>query len=68
MQVFFNERGDFMPKMYSCTEVAARYGVQVRTVWGWIKKKKLPAMKIGRDYKINDDDIATFEESCRTAR
>lgn len=56
-----------MLKMYSCAEVAERYGVKVITVWGWIRKKKLPAMKIGRDYKISDNDILKFEESCRTA-
>jgi len=56
-----------MPKMYSCAEVAERYGVKVITVWSWIRKKKLPAMKIGRDYKISDNDILKFEESCRTA-
>lgn len=57
-----------MSKMYSCAEVAERYGVQVITVWNWIRKKKLPAMKIGKGYKISDDDIASFEESCRTTK
>ncbi|WP_242860770.1 helix-turn-helix domain-containing protein [Clostridium sp. KNHs205] len=35
--------------MYSCDEVAERYSVQVITVWDWIRKKKLPALKIGRN-------------------
>lgn len=57
-----------MSKMYSCADIAERYDVQVITVWQWIRKKKLPAMKIGRDYRISDKDIETFEESCRAAK
>lgn len=57
-----------MSKMYSCVEVADRYGVTLVTVWNWIKKKKLAAMKIGREYKISESDIAAFEESCRTVK
>lgn len=55
-----------MSKMYSCVEIADRYGVTVKTVWNWIKRKKLTAMKIGREYKVSDNDIAAFEASCRT--
>lgn len=57
-----------MSKMYSCAEVAERYGVQVITIWDWIRKKKLPAIKIGRDYRISESDISMFEESRRTVK
>ncbi|ADL03964.1 helix-turn-helix domain-containing protein [Lacrimispora saccharolytica] len=57
-----------MSKMYSCAEVAERYGVQVITIWDWIRKKKLPALKIGRDYRISESDISVFEESRRTVK
>ncbi|HCD44905.1 MAG TPA: excisionase [Lachnoclostridium sp.] len=57
-----------MSKMYSCSEVAERYNVQVITIWDWIRKKKLPAIKIGKQYRISADDITAFEESCRTAK
>ena len=57
-----------MSKMYSCAEVAERYGVQVITIWDWIKKKKLPAIKTGREYRISENDIAVFEEACRTIK
>ena len=40
-----------------------RYGVEVITVWDWIRKRKLGAMKIGKEYRISADDIARFEES-----
>ncbi len=55
-----------MSKMYTCDEIAERYGVQVITVWDWIRKKKLPAIKIGRSYRICEDDLKLFENARRT--
>lgn len=55
-----------MSKMYNCGEVAERYGVKIITVWEWIRKKKLPAIRIGKEYRISEDDLKSFEESCRT--
>lgn len=40
-----------MEKIYSCEQVAERYGVAVSTVWEWIRNKKLPAVKVGKLYK-----------------
>lgn len=57
-----------MSKLYSCDEIAERYSVQVITVWDWIRKKKLPAMKIGREYRVSDEDIKAFENKCRTVQ
>lgn len=37
-----------MGELYTCKDVAERYGVQIITVWEWIRKKKLGAIKIGR--------------------
>lgn len=55
-----------MSKLYSCEEIAERYSVQIITVWDWIRKKKLPALKIGREYRVSDDDLKVFERKCRT--
>lgn len=55
-----------MAKMYTCEEIAERYHVQVITVWDWIRKKKLPAIKIGRAYRIYEDDLNKFEIERRT--
>ena len=52
--------------MYTCEEVSKRYGVKVITVWDWIRKKKLSAIKIGRDYRISDYDLKSFEDERRT--
>jgi len=54
--------------MYSCSDVAERYGVQVITIWDWIRKKKLPAIKIGREYRVSSDDLMEFEEKRRTIK
>ena len=64
--IFLTERRVFMPKLFTCEEVAERYSVQVITVWDWIRKKKLSAMKIGKHYRVTEDDIKAFETNART--
>ena len=63
-----SKEGDKLSKMYTCEEIAERYGVQIITVWDWIRKKKLPALKIGKGYRIREEDIKTFEESRLTTK
>ena len=46
-----------MAELHTCTDVAARYGVEVITVWDWIRKKKLPAIRTGKSYRIRPEDI-----------
>ncbi len=50
---------------YTCEEIAKMFRVSLRTVYNWIKSGKLPAAKIGRDYRITDDDIKQFEANSR---
>lgn len=64
--IILEKGGIFLPKMFTCEEVASRYAVQVITVWDWIRKKKLSAIKIGREYRISEEDIKAFEDSRRT--
>ena len=54
-----------MADLYTCAEVAQRYSVEVRTVWDWIRKRKLGAINIGKEYRISADDLCRFEESRR---
>lgn len=51
--------------MFTCEEVAKRYKVKVITVWEWIRQKKLGAIKLGREYRITEDDLVAFEDSRR---
>ena len=59
-------------KLYTCEQVAARYGVQTRTVWDWVRSGKLPAINTtgpknsGKRYRIDEDDLKAFEESSKT--
>lgn len=55
-----------MSTMYTCDQVAARYGVKKITVWEWIRNKKLPAIKLGRDYRIRENDLEAFEKARET--
>ena len=47
-----------MSKMYTCEEVAERYSVKVI--------KKLNAIKLGREYRVSEDDLIQFEDERRT--
>ncbi len=57
-----------MAQLYTCADVAKRYSVKIITVWDWIRKKKLPAVKIGRDYRISEEDLLKFEADRKTIR
>ena len=50
-----------MEKFYSCEQIAERYSVHVVTVWRWIRKRQLPAIKIGKQYFITEEALADFE-------
>lgn len=52
--------------MYNCEEISEIYSVKLITVWDWIRKKKLPAIKIGREYRIKEEDLKAFEDERRT--
>ena len=56
-----------MQKYLSCEDVAKIYGVKTITVWDWIRKKKLSALKIGKHYRVTEDGLRQFEESCKIA-
>ena len=55
-----------MEKFYSCEQVAERYGIKVSTVWEWVREKRLPAVKIGKLYRISPEDLADFEKENKT--
>lgn len=57
--------GDKVSELFTCGEVAQRYKVEVITVWDWIRKGKLPAMKLGKEYRISAEDLKAFEDAHR---
>ena len=52
-----------MEKLYTCEEIADRYQVQLTTVWEWIRKGFLPAIKLGRYYRTRESDLQKFEQA-----
>lgn len=52
-----------MSKYYSCEEVAQRYQVKIATVWEWIREKKLQAIKIGKQYRVREEDLKKYEDA-----
>jgi DNA binding domain protein, excisionase family len=57
-----------MSQMYTCAQIAERYGVKLFTVWTWIRKKKLNAIKIGKEYRIRQIDVEAFEQARMTTK
>lgn len=51
-----------MQKFYTPEDIADRYCVSQQTVWRWIRQKKLPAVKIGKLYRIRPEDLSLFEQ------
>lgn len=53
--------GLFLNKLYTCEEVANRYGVKVITVWDWIRKGRLRAIAMPKGYRISEEALAEYE-------
>lgn len=51
-----------MSNLYTCAEIAKIYRVQTETVWDWIRKKKLLAIKIGKEYRISEESLEQFQK------
>ena len=54
-----------MGKLYTCEEVANRYGVKTLTVWDWIRKGRLAAIKLPKGYRISEDALVAYEGGSR---
>ncbi len=55
-----------MEKYLTPKQVAEIFGVKTRTVWDWIRKKKLGAIKSGRLYHITPEHLKEFQEARKT--
>jgi excisionase family DNA binding protein len=52
---------NFIGRLYSVSEVAALLNVNVKTVYLWVKDKKLPALKLGGStWRIREQDLKLF--------
>lgn len=43
--------------LYSTYGAARRVGISQPTVWGWIQRGDLPAVKLSKQYAIREDDL-----------
>jgi len=55
-----------MTEWLSVEAIAKELGVTIDTVRAWIRKKKLRAYRVGRDYRIRRVDYARFLEDRAT--
>lgn len=56
-----------MDKLYTCSEVAQRYGVACATVYDWIRRKSLPAIRLDKGFRITQTDLELFDAARRTS-
>ena len=52
-------------KLLTPEQVAERLQVTERTVYGWLRRGKLPALKLGRLWRIRPEDLEAFLENAR---
>ncbi len=45
---------------YTCEEIAKKFNVRKETVWLWIRKGKLGAVKLGKHYRVSEEDLRDF--------
>ncbi len=49
-----------MDELLTVTEVAEYLGVTERTVYNWVRAGKLPAVKVGRLWRVRESDLASW--------
>ena len=54
-------------EMLTPPEVAEYFKVPVQTVWRWFRNGTLPAVKIGRHWRIRRDKLSAFIEAKEAA-
>lgn len=55
-------------KYYTPAQVAEMLSVKRSTVYQWLRDKKMPAMHMGKEYRIRPGDLLTFENECFTRK
>lgn len=52
-------------KFYSIQEISRIMKFSRRNIYRWVKSGYLPAIKIGREYRIAESDLNLFIEKCK---
>lgn len=53
----YNKSMAAKPQIYDAQKLARFFGVSRKTIWKWCETGKLPAFKIGREWKIRVEDL-----------
>lgn len=53
---------------YTPQQVAGKLQLTVRTIWGYIRAGKLPASKLGREYRISEEQLDRFMRAMETGK
>jgi excisionase family DNA binding protein len=61
-----NIQNDSQKKFFTPQEVAKQLQLNTLTIYSYIKKKTLLAIKIGRNYRIAKEDLDKFIKSNKT--
>lgn len=48
---------DDKDKIYGADQLAKFFGVTPKTIWEWCKKGRLPAFKIGKEWRVRVMDL-----------
>lgn len=56
-----------MEKLYSCDEIAERYGVKRHTVYVWKGKGLFNTVSIGRLWRVRESELEAFERGSVSA-
>lgn len=54
------KRQSRLPQLFSVDEIAERFGVSTKTVLRWIQCGELRAHRLGRQYRIAEEDAIAF--------
>jgi len=54
--------------VFSTKEVAEKFKVTYLTVFRWIKSGKLKAFKVGKQYRVKQEDLEAFIENSKSER
>jgi excisionase family DNA binding protein len=55
-------------RLWTVAEVAEHMRVSNMTVYRLIKAEQLPAIRVGKNYRIRDADLAQYLDASRTGR
>lgn len=55
-----------MTEWLTLADIADELKLHIETIREWVRDKKLPAYKVGRDYRVKRADLDKFLEERRT--